>query len=287
MTDLKGIQKELDDMEKALEVPEAGHEDLRTDPPPTDAPKTQLAPTQAPKTEAPKTDAPPTEAPKTEAPKTDAPKTDTPATEAPKEDPRDKELREMREEIEKLKSGKTTKAPPTLPPPTEPPISEEDFLAGADLDELTRDPKLFNQLLNKIYKKAREDARGDMRRGDELMVRSIPDIVKNNIAITAKLRAVNEQFYKDNKDLIPWKKTVAIVFEEKMAANPGKKYDELLPDVATETRKRLGLQKQATDNDDPPPKLPKKKGGPRQQPKPDLTDIEKEMDDMDKALGLD
>lgn len=272
------LEDELKEMEDAFEEPESGIDDYRTDAPGTESPGT----------EAPGTETPGTDAPGTKAPGTDAPGTSAPTTEAPVEDQRDKELRELREEIEKLK-GPKTKAPKTEVPSTDAPIVDEDFLGDLDLDEVSRDPKLFNQLLNKLRKSNIEASRAEVRQAVESVVRSIPDIVKNNVALTATLKEVNEKFYKENEDLKPWKKVVAAVFEERFAENPNKTYNELLPEVAVEARKRLGLQKDAikTKDKDTPPKLPRKKGGPRQQPKPDVSELESEFDEMDKALGLD
>lgn len=274
------LEDELTAMEKALEEPEDGIDDPRTDPPGTNPPGTS----------APGTDAPGTQAPGTEVPGTGAPGTSAPITEVPEEDPRDKAIRELREELNELKGPKPkTRAPKTQIPSTDPPISEEDFLGDLDLDEVSRDPKLFNQLLNKLRKSSIELTRAEVRQAVESVVRSIPEIVKNNVALTATLKKVNDEFYSQNEDLKPWKKTVAAVFEEKMSENSDKTYKDLLPEVAEETRKRLGLKKDATKNKDKdnPPNLPRKKGGQRQQPKPDVTDLEKEFDEMDKALGFD
>uniref|UniRef100_A0A6H1ZBY4 Uncharacterized protein n=1 Tax=viral metagenome TaxID=1070528 RepID=A0A6H1ZBY4_9ZZZZ len=277
MVDIKEIQLQVDEMSKTFGEPGLA-EDLKTDPPETNAPGTT----------APATSAPPTEAPATKAPATAAP-----ATEAPAEDPRDKEIRDLREKLalgETKHEPKPTKAPPTKAPSTEAPISDEDFLGETDLDDLTRDPKLFNQVLNKIYKKAREDARSDFRKSDELIIRSMPDIVKNNIALISKLKEVNEKFYNDNKDLVPFKKVVGAVFEELISASPNKSYEELLPEVSKTTRERLELHKAANrgpnDKDDKgnPPNLPRKKGSPRQTTKPDTTPLLGELDEMDKVL---
>jgi len=262
------LQSQLDQMEKSLETPDTGFEELRTDSSNTDSPGTQ--------------------APGTDSPGTDAPETQTPSTEVPEEDPRDAELRKLREELDEFKSKKvTTKAPPTKAPVTELPINDEDFVGDVDLDELTRDPKIFNQLLNKIYKKAREDARQDIRFSSESVVRSVPDIVKNSVAITAKLQETQKKFYEENADLVPWKQAVATVFQEKMVENPSKRYDELLPEVATEVRKRIGLRKEVDNKGkETPPKLPSKgKNSQRKSSTPDLTLFEKELNEMDKALN--
>lgn len=264
------LQDELDEMEKAVEMPQGPGDDLRTDPPGTESPGTQ--------------------APGTEEPGTESPGTEAPATEPPEEDSRDKELRELREKVDELTAKRTTKAPPTEAPPTQAPatdvpISEEDFLDGVDLDELTRDPDLFNKTLNNIYTKAIEFVRGEVKKGNELVIRSVPDIVKNTAALNKKLEEVNKQFYEDNPDLVKWNKTVAAVFEEQIDENPGKRYDELLPGVADIVRERIGLQKDAKKKDDKkPPPLPHKKGTKRETPKPETDSLLKEMDEMDEAL---
>lgn len=279
---MNGIEKELEDMTKALEEPSAGAEKLRSDPPPTDPPKTE-----APGTRAPGTDPPDTEAPRTTAPGTTAPPTEAPTTELPAEDERDKTIRDLREKLAK-KDAEPTEAPPTKAPSTDAPISEEDFLGDADLDELTRDPSLFNKILNKVHKKGVEVGRAESRTSSESIVRSVPDLVKNNVALVAKLKEVNEKFYADNEDLVPFKKVVGVVFEELIAKDPNKTYDELLPEVSEEARSRLELYKDVNrKKKDDPPKLPHKgKGGKRKTTKPDATPLQDEMDEMDSALGL-
>lgn len=262
------MEKELKEMEEALEEPFVMGDS--TDPPGTNSPSTN--------------------SPSTESPSTDVPETLAPSTDAPAEpDERDKTIEELRRKVEEL-SGPKTKSPSTQAPSTDAPISDEDFLGDLDFDDLVSDPKLFNQLLNKVYRKGREDTRTESRNSVESVLRSIPDIVKNNIAITAKLKEVNEKFYSENEDLVPFKKVVASVFEEYVANSPDKTYDELLPVVAEETRKRLELSQKALKPREPaPPTLPRKKGGPRQKPPGpgDTNPLLDEMAEMDKALGLD
>ena len=119
------------------------------------------------------------------------------------------------------------------------------------------------------------------------MVRSIPDITKNTISIQAQLAEARNKFYKENADLLPWSNAVGNVMEEMLAKNPNKRYDELLPDVATEVRKRLNLKKEVKKEEDDPPPLPKNRKGQRQTPNPNLSDLDKAMYDMDNALGID
>jgi len=202
----------------------------------------------------------------------------------PKEDEKDKIIEELRERLNSIES-KLTKEPIEEPKEPEPPapIPEEDFLGDLDPDDLIRDPKEFNKLLNTIYRKGIELARAEAKNSAESVVKSVPNMIRDNISVTTKLKRLRDDFYKSNEDLVPWSKAVGLVYEELASNNPNKPVEDLMQDVATEVRKRLGLQKSSSD-EDRPPKLHRKKGGPRQTTKPETDPILKELDEMDKAL---
>jgi len=84
-------------------------------------------------------------------------------------------------------------------------------------------------LLNSVYTQGIEYARK--------ITSEIPEMVRTNISIVEDLRKTSEKFYDDNKDLAPFKRVVASVFEELASKNPDKKYQDILNDVATESRK--------------------------------------------------
>lgn len=260
----------------------------------TAAPGTEVSGTNPPPTDAPGTNPPGTKAPGTETPPTDAPKTNAPATNAPTTDAPDElaeikaEMIELRAELKKKELPKTD-APGTETPSTDAPIGDEDFLGDVDLEDLTRDKEGLNKVLNAVLKKGIEIGRADMRLGDEKVLRAVPDMTKKNIELVTALKKASDDFYKDNKDLEPFKKVVALVYEEEAAKDPSKKYSEILEDVGPEVRKRLELQQKAIkpkDKDKNPPKLPGKKLGVRQpQNKLEPNQLSSEIDDMNKALN--
>lgn len=234
-------------------------------------------------TEAPGTEAPGTEAPITELPGTEAPSTEAPSTEVPKE-PTELEL--LRQEIAELKLSlkPKEKSPTTEAPATEAPLTAEDYLKDIDIDDLTRDPAEFNKLLNKFRDSVIAITEARQKSGNETVIRSIPEIVKKNIEIITELKKVSEEFYDKNKDLVPFKKAVASIFEEELSKNPDKKYEEILNIVAPEARRRLDLAKKATSATDTKPRLPKPKSQQRRsQPKTDI--LVSELDAMDEALN--
>jgi len=289
MVDLKKMQMEIDEMSKAFGDPMGGEEEIQEE----DTQEEEIVEETTDDTTGETKEVEDiNSAEQEDDPKPDetlVDETQPPEPPEPEEDPRDKAIRELRDEINQLKKSSDT---PTQPPEEDTiedlPISDEDFLADIDPDDLYNDPKLFKEVLNRVYKKAREDARKEIKGGIESVVRSIPDITKNTVAIQAQLAKVRDEFYKENKDLLPWSTSVAAVMEDLISKNPDKHYNELLPEVATETRRRLSLQKQVDNkNRNNPPPLPKKKGGQRTTPSPDLSDLDRAIAEMDKALGID
>jgi len=271
----KELEKEVGLMNESFEA------DISTEAPGTESPGTAV-----PGTDAPGTESPGTETPSTEAPSTESPGTEAPTTEVPAEDERDVTIRELREKLALKEEGPKTSAPSTSAPTTEVPLTfeEQDFLKDLDLDDLTSDPKEFNKLLNALYQKAVTDTQRGLGEG---VLRSIPDIVRANVTAINTLKEASDEFYADNKDLKPFKKVVAAVFEEFASDNPEKKYSEILADVGPEVRTRLELHRKATNKKkEAPPNLHRRKGksgGPREEP--ETTPLVDELDEMNKTLG--
>lgn len=168
-------------------------------------------------------------------------------------------------------------------------LEDQDFIGDLDLEDLTRDKTAFNKILNAVYTKGVNDSK---RIATEGVLNTIPDIVKHNLTLFTTLKEASDTFYSENKDLVPFKRVVAAVFEEIAAKNPDKKYAELMNLTAPEARKRLELHKQAVKGEKPddkggkPPRLPGAKGGQRQTPsqRPNTSAIEKEISEMNSTL---
>lgn len=171
-------------------------------------------------------------------------------------------------------------------------FEDQDFITEDEFEDLTNNREKFNEFLNRFHQKTVLDTRKIVGEG---FLRKIPEVV---IAVTSQQKAMDDtrnKFYSENKDLKPFQKVVAAVFEEVAAENPGKKYDELLDDVAKETRNRLDLHKKATDKNDKDenketekgkgPKLPRKKGSSGRSTEPPETDpLLDDIDEMNKTI---
>lgn len=239
--------------------------------------------TEAPGTPSPATQSPGTDAPATQSPATQSPSTEAPATAPP--DERDQTIADLRTKL----AEKDAKKEPEKTPSTEPPLSfdDQDFVGDLDLDDLSRDPKEFNALLNKVYQKAFSDA---YKSATTRVTGSLPELVHSQVTLFENLRRTSEQFYEENEDLQPFKKVVKTVFEELAAENPDRSYNEIMKDVAPEVRKRLDLPAKKAETKsptkEPPPKLPTKGGkAGRTENKPSVNPLQAELEEMNKVLG--
>ena len=250
--------------------------------------------TQSMSTEAPGTTAPGTTAPSTSAPGTSAPSTTAPTTDAPKEED---ELTKTKRELESLRAKfnevhdkketkPTTKAPSTKAPSTAAP-QEVDFVGDIeDLEDLMRDPKEFNKLLNKVFQQGVAKTKKELGEG---VLRSIPDIVKLNVSTVIALREANEKFYKANEDLQPYKKVVAAAYESVASEHPDWTVDKVLEETANTARKTLELTSIANPKPDAkgkksPSLPPGSKGKQASRPKPKTSGLLAEIEAMNQDL---
>ena len=73
----------------------------------------------------------------------------------------------------------------------------------------------------------------------ERVLLAIPVVINQVLKMSSSLHNLSEQFYNDNKDLLPHKALVAHVLEQIEIANPGKSLETLMPLVASTTRQQL------------------------------------------------
>lgn len=220
---------------------------------------------------------------RTEESSEEAPAEEQPEDEAVEES--QNEIAELKAQIEELKSA-IANPPSEKKEEVKLELSEQDFIGEVDFETVTTDPQEFNKLLNKIYQKAVRDA---SKLTTEGVLKSIPTVVSENIKVTQQLTALHNAFYDQNKDLVPFKKVVALTYEEIASSNPKKSPAEIIKLVAPEVRKKLNLKAVAastTKKLTPVPKLPSKaaKAG-SVNTKPQTKGLESEISSMMEAIG--
>jgi len=90
----------------------------------------------------------------------------------------------------------------------------------------------FSEYLTKLVKLCVEES-----------LRALPAVVKHLAGQADYLKTLSEEFYKENKDLVSHKKTMANVMMEVEAKNPGMDYDEVLKISAEKSRDIISKMK--------------------------------------------
>lgn len=140
------------------------------------------------------------------------------------------------------------------------------FESEEDLDEMLTDVNKANEFFGNVLAK-----------GQEQVLRALPQLVTKMIEKRAVLQEEALSFYKENEDLRPYGKFVGLVTTELAAEDPTKSIDNLLKDVAVEVRKRLKMKKKAVRKKNSA--LVDKKSNVRRSGGR-LTDLEKEVADL-------
>lgn len=111
------------------------------------------------------------------------------------------------------------------------PIPVLEFVkTDAEFDEALRTPENFNRLLTGVVYKSIEST-----------LRSVPQMVVKLADQQITTRSAINEFYEQNKDLIPSKAFVGAVAQEMAVKNPTWKLEELLGNLGKEVRTRLRM----------------------------------------------
>jgi len=202
-------------------------------------------------------------------------------------DEKDKAIADLRNEIAALQAKVATPPKPEEKPdikPALPDVSDQDFIGDLDLDEVTRDSKEFNKVLNNIYKKARLD-------GEQAIISRLPELITSQVNAINTMQKAVEEFYTANEDLKAFSKVVSVVTQELAQGNKEQTLDNLMTNVESEVRKRLSLPRKAAEKkEDPPkkevPRLPgKSSSAGKSTTETKIKSLESELEEMNKVIG--
>lgn len=275
-----------------------------------------LTPPEPPPTEPPKADEPPpAEPPKVEEPKKEEPPKEEPPKEEPpvikKEDevipPKvdEDELTRIRRENEELRKSLLEAAKDIVTPKQPPPLTPEQQAAQAEAAK-NRQPIVLpffkeDKDIDAAFKdvdSANKFMTGIVATAVEFVSRQIPTLVTrvSDQQVTTRM-AVNE-FYKENKDLLPYKEYCGFITNKVTAEHPDYTLTQVFEEVNKQTRAALKLA--AISGEQIPgapagqdnggagggapkgkgPALPPAGGGGRRSGPPSLTGVEKEINDL-------
>jgi hypothetical protein len=135
-----------------------------------------------------------------------------------------------------------------------------DFLGNEKLDDILGDPQKVNALLNKLRRATRDETSAMTR---ESVLRSIPEVVKSSVSRFTAMREAVQDFYRENKDLVPHKKYLGIIANEVATENPDKELKWIFDKAAERTRKALKLAARKEEKAEDKSKKPTLPGGSR------------------------
>ena len=139
-------------------------------------------------------------------------------------------------------------ATPAQPPPAPKELADVDYVSGLDMDDISADPEVFNQILNKVVRNAVAAARTEAtNEAVQKTLLAIPQVIQAQIHQQTFINEAVNSFYKENSDLQPVKETVAQVAQNIAAEHPEYDVTKLFTEAAKVTRTVL--------------KMPEPKGG--------------------------
>jgi len=170
---------------------------------------------------------------------------------------------------------------PAAPEPTAVAATPDEvmnFLENVSVDDLLDDPTQFNNVLNNVAKQSQQRA---VQSAVQQVLRSVPELVMGYITRHSAMNRMVDDFYRENSDLANVKQTVAAVANDIHAKNPELGVDEVFKQSAAQTRKLLGLKRQAQTAARRKPAKPAfaKAGGARQKA-PAVDPIQREINDL-------
>ncbi len=163
-------------------------------------------------------------------------------------------------------------------------LEEVDFMGGLDMEEVTSDSRVMNQLLNKVYGVGVHQGKS-LREG---VLKSIPAVIKSVVEQQSANLAASNAFYNDNPDLdtVDRKRIVGITAEGILSDHPEYNLEKLFEETEKKVRTTLNLKKKATtrSKDDKVSFARKTKGKKKLETKPKLTELQQDLDDMNAVV---
>lgn len=166
-----------------------------------------------------------------------------------------------------------------------------DFIGDGNIDDLVDTKEGLNKILNIVYNaavKATEErivgSKDDfVRSAVEESARKIPGMVTGFVTRQSTIKDMVDTFYKENSDLTGFKKTVAAAANQVHAEHSDWEIGEIFKEAAVVTRKVLrlpSLKKENKGDKKRDPAFTGDKGSRNSRTKPDMSNIEKEINAM-------
>lgn len=116
------------------------------------------------------------------------------------------------------------------------------FVTTEEFDAIQTDPQKLNEVLQKVYQRAREDAY-------QASLKDIPDVISQTQARQQTMRQTIQEFYEENPDLSDYGKYIGYEANRLKAENPDKPIKEILDEAGQNVREELKIEKKAEEKE--------------------------------------
>ncbi len=244
---MNDLAKEIDDLFGDIDLGKDPEEPL--DPPEPPEPSDPPEPPEPPESPEPPEPEEPPEPPEPAEP----PEPPEPEEPTEKEKALEEQNRTLMEKLENLTSMVQNSLKKEEPKEEELPEEFKGFLGDLDIDDVVSDKQKFEQVLSHVVDHTR-------RVTMEQMMNSVPGLVVTQIRQQRALKESVDDFYKENSDLLPVRKTVGAIANEIASENPNIPMNELFEKAAVKTREILGLTKKTSARANAPATTRRKPG---------------------------
>lgn len=153
-----------------------------------------------------------------------------------------------------------------------------DFVKDLDMDDVSADPKVFNEILHKVVARVQQLT-------TEQVLRSIPEVVMSQVRQQTYFKKMADDFYKDNKDLVNVKQVVRACAQQLQKTNPEWEIEKVFSEAATKTRETLGMSAHVIEKEEELPSeddaaFAKQKGGSKSNLKQKRSSLQTEIDEL-------
>jgi hypothetical protein len=159
------------------------------------------------------------------------------------------------------------------------PASLADLIGEIDFAEMNEDPTLFVEMMQKVVDHTRQSTIDGLRA-------ELPTVINQRTEQVLDVRALVDNFYRENKDLAAVKKTVGAITQTLGTENPEMGMEKLLQEAAIKTRSLLGIPdpgkptKGKTVKRNSKPVSPRVKGKRTRGPNPKLSKVQKQINEL-------
>lgn len=108
------------------------------------------------------------------------------------------------------------------------------FVTDEEFEEIQSDPKKLNDILVRVYQRARQDT-----------MRDVPELVQQTTQRQVGIQEAVKGFYEENSDLRPHAQYVGYVATQVRAENPELAISDILKKTETKVRENLAISKSA------------------------------------------